>query len=259
MQNLKITLVQCHQFWEDKTANLAHFDGLLEHFETGDLILLPEMFNTGFSMNAEILAETMEDSQALQWLQKTAIGKKSAIYTSFIVKEKTSFYNRGIFVFPNGTYEIYDKRKLFSLAGEDEIFTAGKKETIVEYLGWKIQLQICYDLRFPEISRNRWISNQNPAYDVALYVANWPEKRAFHWKTLLTARAIENQSYIVGVNRVGIDGKAHRYNGDSAVFDALGNQLVDFENGQESIVNIELDIEKLGEIRQQLSFLKDVF
>ncbi len=258
MQDLKITAVQCHQFWEDKEANLAHFDSLLETIENTDLILLPEMFHTGFSMNPQILAETMEDSMALRWLKKTAQAKNSAIYTSFIAKENSHYYNRGIFMFPNGDFETYDKRKLFSLAGEDEIFTAGKKETIVKYLGWKIQLQICYDLRFPEMARNRWISNENPAYDVLLYIANWPEKRALHWKTLLTARAIENQCYVLGVNRVGLDGKSLNYSGDSAIIDALGNQLVTFEGGEESIKSVELIKKNLDAIRKQLSFIKDV-
>jgi predicted amidohydrolase len=258
MQNLNVTLVQCKQFWEDKSANLAHFDSLLEGIETTDLILLPEMFHTSFSMNPAKLAESMEDSLALNWLKKTANEKNCAIYTSFIAQENDAFFNRGIFMFPTGNFEIYDKRKLFSLAGEHEVFNAGAKETIVEYLGWKIQLQICYDLRFPEIARNRWISNENPAYDVMLYIANWPEKRSLHWKTLLVARAIENQSFVVGVNRVGKDGKALDYNGDSAVIDAVGNQLVTFESALESIKKIELDKTKLNAIRKQLSFLKDV-
>ena len=258
MQNLTVTLVQCQQFWEDKTANLAHFDSLLKEIETTDLILLPEMFHTGFSMNPAKLAESMEDSLALNWLKKTANEKNSAIYTSFIAQENNAFFNRGIFMFPSGDFKIYDKRKLFSLAGEHEVFTAGTKETIIEYLGWKIQLQICYDLRFPEIARNRWVSNENPAYDVMLYVANWPEKRALHWKTLLAARAIENQCFVVGVNRVGKDGKALDYSGDSAVIDPLGNQFVTFEYAQEAVKKVELNKEKLDEIRKQLSFLKDV-
>ena len=258
MQNLTVTLVQCEQFWEDKTANLAHFDSLLKEIETTDLILLPEMFHTSFSMNPAKLAESMEDSLALKWLRKTAFEKNCAIYTSFIAQENDAFYNRGIFMFPAGNFEIYDKRKLFSLAGEQEVFTAGAKETIIEYLGWKIQLQICYDLRFPEIARNRWVSSENPAYDILLYVANWPEKRVLHWKTLLAARAIENQSYVIGVNRVGKDGKAIDYSGDSAVIDVLGNQLVTFEYAQEAIKKIELNKEKLDEIRKQLAFLKDV-
>lgn len=258
MQDLNVTLIQCKQFWEDKTANLAHFDSLLESVSETDLILLPEMFHTGFSMNPSNLAESMNDSMAINWLIKTAKEKNSAIYTSFIAKEDNCFYNRGIFMFPDGNFEIYDKRKLFSLAGEHEVFTAGTKETIVEYLGWKIQLQICYDLRFPEMARNRWISNENPAYDVLLYIANWPEKRVLHWKALLTARAIENQCFVVGVNRVGKDGKDLDYSGDSAVIDALGNQAVTFEYAKESIKNIELNKEKLNEVRKQLSFIKDV-
>lgn len=258
MQDLNVTLIQCKQFWEDKTVNLAHFDSLLESVSNTDLILLPEMFHTGFSMNPSFLAESMDNSMALNWLVKTAKKKNSAIYTSFIAKENDKFFNRGIFMFPDGKFEVYDKRKLFSLAGEHDVFTAGTKEIIVEYLGWKIQLQICYDLRFPEIARNRWVSNENPAYDVLLYVANWPEKRALHWKTLLAARAIENQCFVVGLNRVGQDGKMLNYSGNSTIIDALGNQLVTIEDAQESIENITLNKEKLNEVRKQLSFIKDV-
>lgn len=258
MQDLKVTLVQSIQFWEDKTANLTHFDAILDQIENTDLIILPEMFHTGFSMNPIELAEEKEDSMALNWLITKSKQKNVAIYTSFIAVENSNFFNRGVFVFPSGEFEIYDKRKLFSLAGEDRVFSPGTTERIVHYKNWKIQLQICYDLRFPEIARNRWIQNENPAYDLLLYVANWPEKRATHWSALLIARAIENQCFVVGVNRVGMDGKNLSYTGNSAVIDALGTHQYLAPSGQEIAKTITLSKEKLIEIRKQLDFLKDV-
>lgn len=258
MQNLKITLVQANQHWEDKAANLAHFDDLLSGIGQTDLIVLPEMFHTGFSMHAPELAEEMNDSQAMDWLRARAKEKNSAFYTSFIAKENGSYYNRGIFMLPSGAYEVYDKQKLFSLAGEDQVFTSGDQKVITEYKGWKILLQICYDLRFPEISRNHLTTNQTPAYDVMLYIANWPERRSAHWKALLTARAIENQSFVAGVNRVGTDGTGLTYTGDSTVNDALGNSILLFDPAIESTQTIEIEKEKLNEIRTQLAFLKDI-
>jgi omega-amidase len=258
MQDLKITLVQSTQFWEDKMANLNHFDSLLESVENTDLIVLPEMFHTGFSMNPIALAENMDNSLAINWLKEKAKLKNAAIYTSFIAVEQGCFFNRGVFVFPSGELEIYNKRKLFSLAGENEVFSAGNTETIVHFKGWKIQLQICYDLRFPEIARNRWVEPEIPAYDLLLYVANWPEKRAPHWNALLVARAIENQCFVVGVNRVGIDGKKLTYVGDSVVVNALGDAIYKAKPGQEMCETVTVQMENLVEIRQQLAFLKDV-
>ncbi len=257
MQDLNITLVQADQQWENKAANLSHFDALLENVGTTDLILLPEMFHTGFSMNPQALAEKMEDSSAMRWLSAKAAEKNSAIYTSFMAEENGSYFNRGIFMLPSGEFEIYDKRKLFSLAGEDQVFTAGTEKKIVEYKGWKLLLQICYDLRFPEIARNHLDSNHSPTFDVILYIANWPAKRSTHWKTLLAARAIENQCFVAGLNRVGEDGKALIYSGDSSVTDALGNKIVTFEASQESLQTIGLEKLKLDEVRSQLAFLRD--
>ena len=256
MQDLDVVLVQANQLWENKVGNLDNYSSLLKEVDTCDLIILPEMFHTGFSMNVEELAEEMENSIGINWLKKIASQKKSAIYTSLIIKENNQFYNRGVFVYPDGQIETYDKRKSFGLAGEDKFYTAGTEKKVVEYKGWKIQLQICYDLRFPEIARNKIESNLFPTYDVLLYVANWPEKRNLHWKTLLRARAIENQCYVIGVNRVGVDGKELNYSGDSIVVDALGN-----ENGCapscENLLKIKLQKEDLDKIRRDLPFLKD--
>lgn len=256
MQDLRIALVQAHQVWEDKNANLAHFSGLLAETEQVDLILLPEMFQTGFSMNAEQLAEEMIDSVSIKWLKDLASKKNAAIYTSMIVREHGKFFNRGLFVEPNGTITVYDKRKTFGLAGEDLTYSAGTEERIVHFKGWNLQLQICYDLRFPEIVRNRMTSNQLPAYDVILYIANWPARRNEHWKALLKARAIENQSYVVGVNRVGEDANGLSYSGDSVVVDALGT--VNFcEPGNEEVKIVTLLNENLSSTRELLPFLKD--
>jgi predicted amidohydrolase len=258
MQDLKISLVQCRQFWEDKSQNLAHFDALLQQVETTDLILLPEMFQTGFSMNAQQLAENTENSSALNWLKEKAKEKNAAFYTSFIAEDKGKFYNRGVFVYPNGESVFYDKRKLFTLAKEDENFTAGENQVIISYKNWNINLQICYDLRFPEISRNK-LNEQNVSdYDLCLYVANWPERRAPHWKALLLARAIENQCFVVGLNRIGTDVHDLSYSGDSMVYSPLGEKLVGDFPSEEKIISCTLSKTNIEEIRQKLNFLKDI-
>ncbi len=255
MQNLSVTLVQTTQQWENKAGNLTHFDGLLAQLPATDLILLPEMFHTGFSMNAETLAETM-NAAGIAWLKKMAKEKDTAIYTSLIIKEDNHFFNRGVFVQPDGLVHVYDKQKRFALAGEDLVYTAGEKPTIVQWKGWNIKLQICYDLRFPEIVRNSLNEDGNAAYDVILYVANWPERRALHWKSLLVARAIENQCYVAGLNRVGTDGNGLTYSGDSMVVDALGT-VHDCTPSVEEIKTVELNYTDLMTVRQQLPFLKD--
>jgi omega-amidase len=257
MQNLKVTLVQANQVWENKQANFSNYERLLAEVQNTDLIVLPEMFHTGFSMEVENLAEKMENGEGLTWLQTLAKQKNAAVYTSLIIEEKGSYFNRGVFVFPSGDIQIYDKRKRFALAGEDLVFTDGKSETIIDYLGWKINLQICYDLRFPEIARNE-LHGDKAKYDVLLYVANWPERRVHHWKSLLIARAIENQCYVVGVNRVGEDGKGLNYSGDSVIIDALGVNQSAIEAGTETIETIELNHENLLVIRKNLPFLQDI-
>lgn len=254
MQDLKVTLVQANQKWEDKTANFENYSRLLEQVDT-DLIVLPEMFQTGFSMNTE-LAEEAESSESIEWLQKLAEEKGAAVYTSLMIRDGEKTYNRGVFVQKNQPIIHYNKRKTFGLAGEDNYFEAGTSETIVNYKGWKIQLQICYDLRFPEIVRNRMLPNQAPAYDVIVYVANWPEKRSAHWNTLLNARAIENQSFVIGVNRVGTDEKGLSYQGDSKVVDALGEEEK-LEPKEECVKTVVLKMNKLKTIREALPFLKD--
>ena len=258
MQNLKITLVQAEQSWEQKQANLNHYEALLQSIEATDIVVLPEMFHTGFTMNADELAEEGEDGVALTWLKKMSKAKNAAFYTSYIAKEDEFYFNRGVFVEPNGRITHYDKRKLFTLASEDKTYKAGKVKSRILYKGWKIQFQICYDLRFPEISRNGMVDHKSAKFDVLIYVANWPERRNSHWKSLLQARAIENQCYVVGVNRVGVDGKELTYSGDSAVYNANGSMISNIEPSLEIVQTVELEFDNLTEFRSQLAFLKDV-
>ncbi len=256
MQDLIVTLVQIDQVWEDKKANFMKYEAFFSQLNETDLVILPEMFHTGFSMSVELLAEDWENSVGLDFLKKWAKQLNAAIYTSLIIRENTQYYNRGVFVYPDGNVKHYDKRKSFGLGSEDKFYTAGNKEVIVEWREWKINLQICYDLRFPELIRNR-IEIDSAAYDLLLYVANWPEKRITHWEALLCARAIENQCYVVGVNRVGIDGNNLSYNGGSLAVSPLGKKLLDFTNNHENIKQTGFSKDVLNEIRTQLPFLKD--
>lgn len=256
MQDLKVTLVQAKQFWENKPENLKHYEVLLKTVEDTDLILLPEMFHTSFTMNAAQNSEDLSSGEGMSWLKLMAQVKKACIYTSLIIEEHGEFYNMGVFVRPDGEVSNYAKRKTFGLAKEDQHYTAGQKEIIVDLKGWKLQLQICYDLRFPEIVRNRIESDGNPAYDAILYVANWPEKRGLHWRSLLKARAIENQCYVVGVNRVGEDGNGIIYSGDSQVCDPLG-ETTELQPHTEEVKTIHLSANVLKNTRSALPFLKD--
>lgn len=227
MQPLTISLVQTRLHWEDKAANLAMLEEKIMGIrEKTELVVLPEMFSTGFSMRPEALAEPM-DGDSVQWMKKLAAQKKSILTGSLIIEEGGHYYNRLIWMLPNGQYGVYDKRHRFAFAGEDRHYSAGSKRLIASVRGWKVCLQVCYDLRFPVFSRNRFDAARPglPDYDLALYVANWPSVRSYPWKTLLRARAIENLSFVVGVNRVGSDGNGLHYSGDSAVIDFLGHPI----------------------------------
>ncbi len=249
---LDIALIQPDLVWENPKENCTSFSKKITSISSKiDLIVLPEMFNTGFTMNAAEVAETM-DGDTVQWLKIMAKEKDCAITGSIIIKENDNYYNRLIFMLPNGKYYTYDKHQLFTLAKEQEVFTAGANEVIVEYKGWKIKLQVCYDLRFPVWARN------TSEYDVLLYVASWPKPRINAWDTLLKARAIENMCYCIGVNRVGLDGKGYEYNGHSAIYDVLGNSVLE-ENPieKETILYATLDKSHIVEIREKLPFLDD--
>ena len=229
-QSLTITVLQTNLYWEDKTANLHMLEQKINNItDKTEIIVLPEMFSTGFSMKPEILAETME-GETLQWMKRVAAAKKIVLTGSLIIKESPTdgqgdkYFNRLIWMLPNGHYGIYDKRHRFAFAEEDKHYTAGDKRLIASVKGWKINLLVCYDLRFPVWSRQQSQTSE-PEYDLLIYVANWPEKRITAWKTLLQARAIENQCYVVGANRTGKDGKDINYSGDSMIIDPLGEIL----------------------------------
>ena len=255
MQDLKVTLIQAKQEWEDKESNLTHFNTLLNEIDQPtDLIILPEMFQTAFTMNAAAMAEPM-DGPSLIWLKQKAREKETAIIASLIISEEGNYYNRMVFVTPDLNVQHYDKRKLFSLAKEDEHYTAGEQNKIIKYKSWKILLQVCYDLRFPEIARNKVVDGIFD-YDAIVYVANWPEKRSLHWKVLLQARAIENQCYVIGVNRVGKDANDLIYSGDSCLISPTG-ELEQYHAFDEIIMNDMLEVDVLQEVRSKLAFLKD--
>ncbi len=222
--------------------------------EKTEVVLLPEMFNTGFSMNPDQLAETMQ-GETVQWMKKIAAEKKIILGGSLIIEEAGDYYNRFVWMLPNGQHGHYDKRHRFAYAGEDEQFTAGEKRLITSVKGWRINLLVCYDLRFPVWARQ--VSSENePEYDILVYVANWPDRRSHAWKTLLQARAIENQCFVVGVNRVGNDGNGNYHSGDSMVVDAMGEVLY-HKKDEEDVFTITLDKTHLETVREKLPFWKD--
>lgn len=247
---MKIALIQSDLYWEDASANRKNFESKINQIDSDvNLVVLPEMFSTGFTMNASEVAETMQGETVL-WMQSLAQQKQFAIVGSLIIAEEGKYYNRMLFVFPDGAIRHYDKRHLFTLAGEDKSYTSGTEKVIVEYLDWKICLQICYDLRFPVFARN----TEN--YDLLLYVANWPKVRTNAWDALLKARAIENLSYVVAVNRVGLDANEYEHIGHSQVIDFLGNPVLDPQE-KEGIFIVEVDKKTMLETRKKLDFLSD--
>ena len=266
MQDLSVSIIQTNLFWENSTANLANLEEKIAQISLPtDLIILPEMFTTGFTMNAKMVAEPMNFT-TFKWMKQQAKRTQSVITGSFIVKEGDQFFNRLIWMRPDGSYETYDKRHLFRMGEEDKTFTAGTKQLIVELKGWRICPLICYDLRFPVWSRNYKEEGQKREkrkekseksyiesssllnYDLLIYVANWPSVRSQVWDILLQARAIENQSYCIGVNRVGEDGMGLEYAGNSAVIDFKGNQLF-YQKKSEVIVNQILSKKELENFR----------
>jgi predicted amidohydrolase len=246
---LKVSLIQTSLVWENPEENLKLFSKNLESlYDTTNLVVLPEMFTTGFSMKPHGVASGIA---IVDYLKNHATKGNFAIYGSVMYQEKDKFMNRGIFIRPDGTSNFYDKRHTFTLAGENRVYTNGAEPVIATYLGWKFNLQICYDLRFPVFSRN------TQDYDVVMYVANWPVTRINAWDALLKARAIENMSYAIGVNRIGIDGTAMNYNGHSQVYDVLGNELIAHPWETEGIQTLELDKTTIKENRSKLRFLED--
>src|SRR5664279_397857 len=250
MSSLTITIIQTNLHWEDKKANLDMLSKKIESIkEKTEVIILPEMFSTGFSMKPEILAEDM-NGETVQRMKKIAAEKKVILTGSVIIKEDNNYFNRLIWMLPNGEYGVYDKRHLFAYGNEHTHFNAGNKRLIASVKGWKINLQICYDLRFPIWARQSPLSfgeglgvRSSPEYDLLVYVANWPEQRIHAWNTLLTARAIENQCNVVGVNRTGDDGNGIHYNGESMIIDPLGEVLY-HKKDEEDIYTYTLQKEK---------------
>jgi omega-amidase len=271
--SLTISIVQTNLHWEDKAANLVMLEQKINSIpERTEIVVLPEMFSTGFSMKPEVLAETME-GETIQWMKRVASQNKIILTGSFICRDAesgledkkgtvqaadsvpTRYYNRLVWMLPNGQYAVYDKRHLFAYAEEDQHYTAGTKRFIASVKGWKIHPLICYDLRFPVWARQQSKADE-PEYDLLMYVANWPERRIHAWKTLLQARAIENQCFVVGVNRTGDDGVGIPYSGESMIVDPMGEVLYT-KKGEEDIFTITLEKEKLQAVREKLPFLRD--
>lgn len=252
MQDLRIRFYQASLTWENPRANLRRWTEKLQGDSAqADLIVLPEMFTTGFSMRPAELAEPVEGT-TLRWMQTQARELKTVLTGSVIIEERGNYFNRLLWVRPDGSYAHYDKRHLFGLAGEHEHYRAGSQRLLVKLNGWVICPLVCYDLRFPVWSRN----HPESPYDLALYVANWPAKRQQAWNTLLRARAIENQCYVLGVNRVGTDGSGHEYSGHSALIDYAGEALAELAQ-VETCVQVQLSYGELQSFRASLPFLKD--
>jgi len=249
---LHVAIIQADLVWENPNQNRENFTKKIEEItQDVDLIVLPEMFTSGFTMTPEHIAET-EEGETIIWMKKMAFQKQAAIVGSVAIKDNNHYYNRLFFVYLNGLVDTYDKRHTFTLAGEDKVYKRGNSKVIVDYKGFKIQPLICYDLRFPVWSR---IAEED--YDVLIYVANWPKIRVHAWNTLLQARAIENMSYCIGVNRVGLDANNYEYSGHSAVYDALGKKLSNTQPNIEGVEIIVLNKKHIDDVRSKLRFLDD--
>jgi omega-amidase len=256
MSLLHLTLIQTALHWEDKNANLQMLEQKIHSIsEPTHVVILPEMFSTGFSMKPEQLAETV-DGPTLHWMKKLSASKKIILTGSVIIEEEGKNYNRLVWMLPNGQYGYYDKRHLFAYGEEDKHYSGGSKRLIASVNGWKINLMVCYDLRFPVWARQQFDEDGNFEYDVLIYVANWPERRNIAWKSLLRARAIENQCYVIGVNRVGNDGNNIYHSGDSTVIDPLGEILYEKAN-EEDVFTVQLSKERLKEVREKFQFWRD--
>ncbi len=253
MEDLKITILQSNLFWESIAENLNLFSQKINAIqEATDICVLPEMFTTGFSMSPKKLAEHMS-GRTVNWMREMANAKKCILTGSFICEEGGKYYNRLVWMRPDGTYDTYDKRHLFSMANENEFYTAGTEKLIVTVNGWKICPLICYDLRFPVWAKNI----KDSAYDVLIYVANWPEQRSLPWKTLLLARAIENQCYVIGVNRVGNDAKNNAYSGDSIAIGPKGDTISSIKMNEEIAETVSLRYTSLMDYRKSFPVLSD--
>lgn len=250
MQDLNIAYLQADLKWEDKAANLSHFSHLMEQVRPdADLILIPETFTTGFPVDPKQFAETV-DGPTMQWLREQAKTKNAVIATTFPLDINGHFFNSLVWMRPDGSYELYFKRHTFTMGGEDKLVERGNKQLIVELKGWKIKPMVCYDIRFPIWARNRYKDGQYE-YDLAFYLANFPDSRMNVWHTLLQARAIENQAYWIGVNRVGEDANGLHYSGESQVINSRGLVISHAEPYQETVLHCTLEAEPLLRFRQK--------
>lgn len=257
MTTLAVTIIQSDIRWEDKQANLEMWEKKIASIrEKTEVVILPEMFSTGFSMQPAQLAETMT-GDTVAWMKRIAAEKKIILTGSLIIEEGGFYFNRLIWMLPNGQAGTYDKRHRFAYAGEHESYTAGTKRLIASVKGWKVNLQVCYDLRFPVWARQSNNAHEKqPEYDLLVFVANWPERRINAWKTLLQARAIENQCYAIGVNRLGTDGNGIVYSGESMVVDPLG-EIIYHKKNEEDLFTISLSKEHLENVREKFPFWRD--
>lgn len=247
---IRLTAIQTSLFWENKEKNFQHLANQIESGLATDLIILPEMFTTGFTMEAQKFAEPM-DGTTVQWMQHWASKLEAAVAGSAIITDNGTTYNRFLFVSPDGNVQYYDKRHTFTLAGEHKAYAQGKNNGLITYKGWKICLRVCYDLRFPVWGRN------TSDYDVLIYTANWPHKRINAWDTLLKARAIENMSYCIGVNRIGTDGSQLQYPGHTVIFDYMGECLAQATENSADQLTVTLEKEPQVLARKKLNFLND--
>lgn len=249
---LNISFIQTELYWEQPDKNLKMLGNKIDAIsQETDIIVLPEMFSTGFSMNSEELAEEFQDSKSIKWMKARAKAQTACVMGSLIIRDEGKHYNRMIIAFPDGKILHYDKRHRFTFAGEDQYYSAGKQRLVFTYKGWRICPMVCYDLRFPV-----WIRNKHE-YDLLIFVANWPEARVNAWDTLLAGRAIENMSYCLGVNRVGIDGKQRNHVGHSCLYNPLGEAVTAEKFEGEKTTTVQLELSKLQEIREKMAFLDD--
>ncbi|MDA8951390.1 amidohydrolase [Flavobacteriaceae bacterium] len=250
-KELNIVAIQANLIWGNPEKNRLYFEQVINKLTSNtNLVVLPEMFSTGFTMKPSSVSETMNGA-TVSWMINMAKTHNIGIIGSMVIQENNQYFNRAIFVHPSGSLEIYDKRHLFSLAGEDKQYTPGTNRIVIQFKGWRICPFICYDLRFPVWSRN------TDNYDVLLFMANWPIPRIDAWDTLLKARAIENMSYCIGVNRIGEDENGYQYNGHTYAYNFLGEKVASTAEGKEDVLHCEISKTKLDEFRQKLNFLKD--
>ena len=250
-ETLSIMGIQADLAWENPIENIQNFETKINEFDKAvDIIVLPEMFTSGFTMQPNHVAESMNGTTVL-WMQNIAKEKQLAITGSLVIKENGNYYNRLLFVHPSGKIDYYDKRHSFTLAGEHKAYNSGNKKIIIDYKGWKICPLICYDLRFPVWARN------TESYDLLIYMANWPITRIKAWETLLKARAIENMCYTIGVNRIGIDANDYKYSGNSIIVDFLGEEISNLQPNKYGFIYFTLIKKEQNKVRNKLGFLND--